>query len=351
MTVQYNSAVRKPVVLITGANGEIGHGLVEGLAGQSNRAIVTLDLARLDPAIASRVDREITGSILDRSLLERILAEFQVELIFHLAALLSTRSEFTPMTAHEVNVGGTLNLLEFAQHEAESHGRPVVFLYPSSIAAFGFPSGEAKMAAGRVREDEWMQPTTMYGCNKLYCEQLGAYYANHYKQLAAERSSHRVDFRCVRFPGLISALTTPSGGTSDYAPEMIHAAARGEPYACFVRPDTRIPFMAMPDGVAALLRLAAAPREQLTRSAYNVAAFSESAEAIRATVLEAFPDARITWEVDAKRQGIVDSWPADVDDSAARRDWGFAPQYDFARAFSDYLIPRIRERYQTRAGA
>ncbi len=160
-------------MLITGANGEIGHGLIDRLAEQSERAIVTLDLAPLDPAISRKVDREITGSILDRGALERILAEFQVELIFHLAALLSTRSEFTPITAHEVNVGGTLNLLEFAQHEAESHGRPVTFMYPSSIAAYGLPNLETKMRAGKVREDDWMQPTTMYGCNKLYCEQLG----------------------------------------------------------------------------------------------------------------------------------------------------------------------------------
>ena len=168
---------------------------------------MTLDIARLDPPIGSQVDREITGSILDRSLLERILAEFQVELIFHLAALLSTRSEFTPMAAHEVNVGGTLNLLEFAQHEAESHGRPVIFMYPSSIAAYGLPNLQIKNAAGKVTEDQWMHPTTMYGCNKLYCEQLGRYYARYYKQLAAEQASGKVDFRCVRFPGLISAAT------------------------------------------------------------------------------------------------------------------------------------------------
>ena len=332
-------------MLITGANGEIGHGLIARLSEQSERAIVTLDLARLDPTIAPKVDREITGSILDRGALERILAEFQVELVFHLAALLSTRSEFTPITAHEVNVGGTLNLLEFAQHEAESHGRPVRFMYPSSIAAYGLPDLETKMRAGKVREDDWVQPTTMYGCNKLYCEQLGTYYARHYKQLAAERSSGKVDFRCVRFPGLISALTTPSGGTSDFAPEMIHAAARGQTYDCFVRPDTRIPFMAMPDGVEALLTLAAAPRERLTRTAYNVAAFNPSAGEIRDVVLEAFPSAHIGWEPDTKRQGIVDSWPADVDDGAARRDWGFAPRLDFERAFEEYLIPRIRERY------
>ena len=196
-----------------------------------------------------------------------------------------------------------------------------------------------------MKEDEWTHPRTMYGCNKLYCEQLGHYYARYYKQLAAETASGRVDFRCVRFPGLISALTVPSGGTSDYAPEMIHAAAKGEPYACFVRPDTRIPFMAMPDGVDALLTLAAAPRDALSRTAYNVGAFNPSAEEIRDVVLAAFPDATITWENDVKRQGIVDSWPADVDDSAARDDWGFAPRYDFHRAFSEYLIPTIRERY------
>ena len=185
----------------------------------------------------------------------------------------------------------------------------------------------------------------MYGCNKLYCEQLGRYYARHYKQLAAERASGRVDFRSVRFPGLISAQTVPSGGTSDYAPEMMHAAAKGEPYACFVRPDTRIPFMAMPDGVEALLQLASAPADRLTRTAYNVSAFNPSADEIRTVVVRSFPDARITWDADAKRQSIVDSWPADVDDSAARRDWGFAPRYDFDSAFKDYLIPRIRERY------
>ena len=339
--------MRKPVVLITGAGGEIGHGLIAALAHTRERAIVTLDVSRLDADIAARVDREVTGSILDRGVLDRILAEYRVELVFHLAALLSTRSEFTPVTAHQVNVEGTLNLLEFAQQEAESHGQKVVFIYPSSIAAYGLPDVAAKARAGRVKEDEYAHPTTMYGCNKLYCEQLGHYYARHYKQLAAETASGRVDFRCVRFPGLISGMTVPSGGTSDYAPEMIHAAAKGEPYACFVRPDTRIPFMAMPDGVAALLKLASAPRAGLTRTAYNVGAFSPSADEVRSVVLSAFPHAEITWETDEKRQGIVDSWPADVDDTAARRDWGYAPQYDFQRAFADYLIPTIRKRYES----
>ena len=336
--------MRKPVVLITGANGEIGHALVADLVQQRNQGVVSLDVNALDPHISRLVHREFTGSILDMNILERILSEFEVDLIFHLAALLSTRSEFTPMAAHHVNVEGTLNLLEFAARETDSHGRPVVFVYPSSIAAYGLPDLETRRKAAAVREDDWNKPLTMYGCNKLYCEHLGRYYSRHYKQLLEARAP-RIDFRCVRFPGLISALTVPSGGTSDYASEMIHAAARREPYACFVRPDTRIPFMAMPDAIDALLKLSRAKPDRLSSSAYNVRAFNPSADEIRESALRAFPDARISYQVDAKRQAIVDSWPEDVDDTSARGDWDFAPAYDFDRAFHEYLIPTIRATY------
>jgi nucleoside-diphosphate-sugar epimerase len=331
--------------LITGASGEIGHGLIDRLAA-GGRPVITLDLNPLPPEIAAKVRYHYPGSILDAQMLDRILAEFEVDRVFHLAALLSTRSEFAPALAHKVNVEGTLNLLEFAQKQGESHGRPVVFFYPSSVAAYGLPGPDVKASAGRVKEDDYNVPTTMYGANKLYCEHLGRYYARHYKQLAAEAHG-KVDFRCLRFPGLISAVTVPSGGTSDYAPEMIHAAASGKPYACFVRPDTRIPFMAMPDAVESILRLVEAPRANLTRTVYNVGAFAPSAGEVEAIVREAFPKADVTTNVDAKRQGIVDSWPADVDDSAARRDWGHAPAYGLETAFRDYLIPTIRKRYAT----
>ncbi len=338
--------MRRPVVLITGASGEMGHGLITRLAAEGTRPILTLDLKPLEPALARLVAREFTGSVLDRSVLERILSEFEIDMIFHLAALLSTRGEFTPVTAHEVNVEGMIHMLEFAQSERQSHGRPVTFLYPSSIAAYGLSDSAAKQMAGKVKEDEYASPTTMYGCNKLYCEHLGRYYARHYKQLSSEPQSGRVDFRCLRFPGLISAVTVPSGGTSDYAPEMIHAAAEGKPYACFVREDTKIPFMAMPDGVDALLKLATAPGGTLTRQVYNVGSFAPSAAEIRDLVLKSFPDAIVTFQPDLKRQGIVDSWPADVDDRAARADWGYSPKYGLEAAFSEYLIPTIRERYR-----
>jgi len=337
--------MRKPVTLITGASGEIGHGLIESLAG-AGTPIITIDLKPLEPSLARKVVREYVGSILEEHLLERILAEYEVETVYHLAAILSTRAEFTPITAHQVNVEGTLKLLDFAQSQGESHGRSVVFLYPSSIAAYGRPDLETKNQNLRVRESDWNQPTTMYGCNKLYCEHLGRYFADHYKQLAAERLSGKVDFRAIRFPGLISAITVPSGGTSDYAPEMIHAAAKGEPYACFVRPDTRIPFMVMPDAVQALMALAHADRNRLTQTVYNITAFNPSADEIRDLVVAGFPGSEITFDPDLKRQAIVDSWPADVDDSAARRDWGLAPRYELGDAFSRHLIPSIRERYR-----
>ena len=196
-----------------------------------------------------------------------------------------------------------------------------------------------------MKEKDWNMPVTMYGCNKLYCEHVGRYYATHYRQLAADTEKGGVDFRSIRFPGLISAVTVPSGGTSDYAPEMLHAAAQGMAYSCFVREDVSIPFMAMPDAITAIMRLENASKEKLTQTVYNITSFNPSAAKIRDIVKREFPHAEISFTPDDKRQAIVDSWPEDIDDSAARRDWGFSPEFDQTRAFSDYLIPGIRKRY------
>ena len=336
---------RKPVVLVTGANGEMGHGLIHHLAEAGSYDILALDIREIDPELVRRSAAATVGDILDRRLLERLMSEFEIHAVFHLAAILSTRAEFIPETAHEVNVEGTLNLLRLAMDEAQSHGRPVKFLFPSSIAVYGLPDLEAKRAAGKVAEHEWTVPVTMYGCNKLYCEHLGRYYARHYRQLAAQEGKTGVDFRAIRFPGLLSAFTAPSGGTSDYAPEMIHAAAQERPYACFVGEETRIPFMAMPDAIRALLALMDARPEALTSLVYNVASFNPSAGELAELVRRAFPGARITFAADRRRQAIVDSWPEDVDDARARRDFGFRPAYDLGRAFHEYLVPNVRERY------
>lgn len=335
--------MRKRAILITGASGEVGHTLIRRLAEDGNNRLLTLDLHELPDELA-RQTTHVVGDLLDTHMLTRLVSEYEIEVIFHLAALLSTRSEITPEMAHEVNVEGTLGLLKLAAEQSQWRNQSIQFLFPSSIAVYGMPDRESKQLFARVREFEWNQPRTMYGCNKLYCEMLGCYYSRHYRQLAAQMPA-TIDFRCVRFPGLLSAFTLPSGGTSDYGPEMIHAAARGEPYACFVREEARIPFMAMPDAVSALLNLAHAPREALTRQVYNVSAFSLSAAQIRDRVMAVYPDAAISFMPDLKREAIVDSWPADIDDSAARMDWGWSPQYDVARAFDDYLLPNVRERY------
>ena len=336
---------RKPVVLITGANGEMGHGLIERLSHNGGFDILALDIKAIDPELIGLCAHTIVGDVLDRRMLDRLVSEFEIHAIFHLAALLSTRAEFTPETAHEVNVQGTLNLLKLAVEQSRWHGETVRFLFPSSIAAYGLPDLEAKRAAARVSERQWNLPRTMYGCNKLYCEHLGRYYAHDYRQLASDDAAGGVDFRAIRFPGLISAETLPAGGTSDYAPEMIHAAAKGEAYACFVREDTQIPFMAMPSAIEALLELMRAPAEKLTSEVYNITSFNPTAGELADLVRGAFADTEITFAPDLSRQAIVDSWPADVDDSLARRDWGFRPQYDLRTAFEEYLLPNIQKRY------
>ena len=336
---------RRSVVLVTGANGEMGHGLIHRLAEHDGYDILALDIRELDAELQPLCVATLVGDILDQRLLARLVSEFEIHAVFHLAALLSTRAEFTPETAHEVNVQGTLNLLKLAVEQSRWHGRQVKFLFPSSIAAYGLPDLETKHRVGRVKERQWNVPTTMYGCNKLYCEHLGRYFAHHYRQLAAEQDSRGVDFRSIRFPGLISAFTLPSGGTSDYAPEMIHSAAEGKPYACFVREDTRIPFMAMPSAIEALMALMGAPAESLSTHVYNISSFNPSAGELAERVRSAFPGAEIRFESDSKRQAIVDSWPEDVDDTLAREEWGFEPQYDLDRALDEYLLPNIRGRY------
>ena len=248
--------------------------------------------------------------------------------MFHLAALLSTRSEFSPVHGAR---GQRRGHAESARVRAARGrvARPAGRLPLSVVDRRVRPAvarGQAR-APGRVREDQWTQPTTMYGCNKLYCEQLGHYYAHHYKQLSAEPLSGRVDFRAVRFPGLISAVTVPSGGTSDYAPEMIHAAAQ--------RRAVRAASCGRTRGFRSWRCPTASTRCSRWRSAPRAARHADRLQPRRVRAdgrrdprrgaARVSRGATITYTIDEKRQGIVDSWPEDVDDSAARRDWGFAP--------------------------
>lgn len=334
----------KPVALITGANGEIGRSLITRLAEEGRYDVVTLDLVPIAEPYRQKCLASYAGNIMDKYLLDEIVAHHDADVVFHLAALLSTRGERDPELAHQVNVEGTLHVLRMAQNQAVRLGRAVRFLFPSSIAVYGLPTLEQKAQTGKIREEQWNLPITMYGCNKLYCEHLGRYFSTHFRKHQAHGSPARVDFRAIRFPGLISADTMPTGGTSDYGPEMLHAASQGKPYSCFVGPEARIPFMAMPDAIAALLALLEADSSKLRSTVYNIAGFSISAEEIAQRTRDAFPGAKITYAPDAIRAQIVDSWPEDVDDSRAKRDFGWTRQYDADRAFDEYLLPRIQKR-------
>jgi threonine 3-dehydrogenase len=330
-------------VLVTGACGEIGQALVQGLKARNGYRIVTADLAPLPDAIKHLPAEHIQGDLVNRI---KQFYDYDFDIIYHLAASLSSKAEVATEEAHRINVEGTMQLLMLAAYKSEKYKKSVKFLFPSSIAAYGMPDRAAKKSAGRVKEEEWDNPHTMYGCNKLYCEKLGTYYSMFNGQRHLDPNPPTMlDFRAIRFPGLISAFTLPSGGTSDYGPEMLHAAAQGKPYSCFVREDTKISFMAMPDAIKSLLMLTDVPRTKLTRQVYNIAAFAITAGEFRDRAVKAFPGAKITFDANPRRQGIVDSWPEDVDDSHARADWGWKPDYDVDKFFEEYFLPEIRKRY------
>jgi nucleoside-diphosphate-sugar epimerase len=334
-------------ILVSGAGGEMGHALLEAFSRRyhGQREIIAMDVRELPADRAAHATRSYACDVSDPAAIDEICLKHDVSEVWHLAALLSTRGERTPELALKVNVMGSANLLKLAADSAARRGTPVKFMFPSTIAVYGVPTLAKKCAAGRVTEEQCLEPITMYGVNKRAVEEMGRYYTRHYRLLAADRPECTVDFRSIRFPGIISADTVPTGGTSDYGPEMLHAAAQGKPYACFVRPDARIPFMTMPDAVRSLMELADAPREKLSRVVYNVSAFAPSAEEIAAKVRSFFPAAEISYAPTVERQRIIDSWPEDCDDSAARGDWGWKPEHDFDRAFAEYIVPKIKARY------
>ena len=210
---------------------------------------------------------------------------------------------------------------------------------------------DEKKSAGAIRETEFLNPKTMYGCNKLYCEQLGSYFSQTFQQLTATFSPNQnnlIDFRSIRFPGLISAVTMPTGGTSDFIPEIIHNAVLGNSYDCFVNPETKMPFMTMPDAIEAILKLMDCCKEDLSRRVYHITSFSKSAAEFKEKTLSYFPKSKIGFKINSSRQKIVNSWPLDVDDSAAKNDWNWKALYDFDSAFSEYLIPGLESFYKNK---
>jgi threonine 3-dehydrogenase len=303
-------------VLVTGAGGQVGLDLLRALQERGDQVHAS-DLA--PPPVGERPD--VPWSALDVTAaaeVEALFAELRPDVVYHLAAILSATGERDPLRTYAVNQDGTLHVLEAARKFGV---RQVIFT--STIAVFG--PGLPPL----VGDDVPLRPTTMYGVTKVAGELLGEYYARR----------HGLDFRGVRFPGLLSAVL-PGGGTSDYAPLMYYEALRVGRYEAFCRPDSQIPLMYMPDALRALVELSLAPRERLSRCVYNIAAFSPTAREIADEVARVVPGAVITFNPDPVRQAILDSWPRALDDSCARRDWGWRPAWDLAR-MSDHLAPRL----------
>ena len=334
--------MKRSEILITGANGEIGQRLIETLAEEGVYEIIALDLTEPDADLAAKCKQFYRGNILDDTVLGQLETQHRFRTIFHLAGLLSSTGEKNPKLAHEVNVDGSIKVLQIAQNHSNLTGHPVVFMFSSSIAAYGLRPGDDRTVP--IHSRQFLTPMTMYGINKLYIEQLGRYYSLYYRR-EDKTDQVKLDFRCLRFPGIISADTVPFGGTSDYGPEMIHAAAQGLPYHCFVDADTTLPFMVMPDAVKSLIQLSRADSQKLNHRIYNVTSFSLSAGQILEKTRQYFPEAVIDFRPDLRRQAIVASWPNNVDDGPAKEDWGWQPEFNFDSAFDDYLIPRISARY------
>ena len=328
---------RKKVTLITGANGEIGNALINYLSKSTDKLVISLDLQPMNNL--SKVIQHFTGSILDKELIKHIDAEYEITEIYHLAAILSTKAEFSPIIANDVNVNGTLNLIDLAITQATMSNNPVKFFFPSSIAVYGI---NKKAYQAPIKEDEFLFPKTIYGMNKLYAEQLGVYFSNNYHEISNDFSEGLLDFRAIRFPGLISISTIPSGGTSDYLPEMLHAANNNTPYTCFVNKASQLPFMVMPDAIEAIIKLMSIEKNNLNHCIYNIAAFNPAVKEFYEKLNIYYPDFKMSYEINIKRQEMVDSWPSSVDCSRALYDWDWSPKHNFDSAFSHYFIPQLK---------
>lgn len=310
-------------ILVTGATGQIGSELtlvLREMYGGEN-VIAAGHKKSPNPRLVE-TGPFITLDVTSRDQLEKTVREYAITEIYHLAAILSASGEQNPDLAWRVNMEGLYNVLEVARNS----GIQKIF-WPSSIAVFG-----PKTPRENTPQDTILSPTTMYGITKVAGELLCEYYHRRYG----------LDIRGLRFPGIISSETPPGGGTTDYAVEIFYAAVRGEPYTCFVRPDTVLPMMYMPDCLKATLALMQADPACLRYRIYNVAALSFSAEELAREIQKRIPGFRVEYKPDF-RQGIADSWPRTIDDSPAREDWGWRPDYDLPKMV-DAMLSALRKR-------
>ncbi|MGA8941940.1 MAG: L-threonine 3-dehydrogenase [Thermoactinomyces sp.] len=304
-------------ILVTGALGQIGSELVMKLReiyGDSN--VVATDIRRVEGPVVESGPFEILD-VTDPILMADIAKTYEVDTIIHLAALLSATAENKPLMAWDLNMGGLVNALEVARE------LNCQFFTPSSIGAFGPTTPK-----DNTPQDTIQRPTTMYGVNKVSGELLCDYYYHKFG----------VDTRGVRFPGLISYVTPPGGGTTDYAVEIYYEAIKKGAYTSYIAKGTYMDMMYMPDALNAIITLMEADASRLKhRNAFNITAMSFEPEEIAAAIRKHIPDFKLDYQVDPARQAIADSWPNSIDPTAAKEEWGFHAEYDLEKMTKDML--------------
>ncbi|MGR9108623.1 MAG: NAD-dependent epimerase/dehydratase family protein [Gammaproteobacteria bacterium] len=304
-------------ILISGATGQIGSELTLALRERYGKELVVAAGHRREPDSELLDGPYCHFDIRDRDAIRAVVRDFRIDTIYHLASLLSAAAEKNPGLAWEINMEGLRNVLEVAKDAG------CAVFFPSSIGAFGPETPPVKTPQITIQ-----RPKTLYGITKVAGELLCDYYHRRYG----------LDTRGLRFPGLVSYLTAPGGGTTDYAVEIYYAALTAGHYECFLQADTRLDMMYMPDALDATIALMEADGAKLLhRNAYNVTAMSFAPRDVAAEIKKILPGFRITYAVDPLRQSIAESWPRNMDDSAARTEWGWQPRYDLKAMTRDML--------------
>jgi len=308
-------------ILVTGAVGQIGTELVQALRKKYGTDSVIAGGHTTKPTMAFRESGPFKYvNVIDREQVAKTIVEDEVDTVYHLASILSVVGELNPQLCYEVNMNGLYNVLEVVRrHKLER------LIWASSIAAFG-----RGVPRDNAPNEAVLSPITMYGVTKVCGEALGNYYF----------AKYGVDFRSVRLPGVVSSETMPGGGTTDYSVEMYYAAVEGRHYTCFVREDTVLPMIYMPDCIKALMDFAEADGSRLTRRIYNVNSMSFSAGELAESIRKVIPGFSCEYSPDF-RQAIADSWPRSLDDTAARVDWNWKPVYDLPKMTGD-MIQKLR---------
>ena len=305
-------------IFVTGASGQVGSDLVISLRERfGNDNVLATDIREPEGDLGSTGPFE-TVDCTDHDAMDDAVAAFDTDTVFHLAAILSAVGEADPHMAYTVNLGGLENTLEIARV------RECAVFIPSSIAAFGPSTPPDPTPQVTIQ-----RPTTIYGVTKVAGELLADYF---YVRFG-------VDTRGVRYPGLISWVTEPGGGTTDYAVEIFYKAIQEGRYTCFLGPETQLDMMYMPDAIKASIDIMEADPSRLkNRNAFNIAAMQFTPEQLAAAIRKHIPEFEIDYDVDPLRQAIAESWPRRLDDTAAREEWGWQPDYDLDAMVEDMLL-------------